>query len=182
MLVFNKLFYKNKKSKLYFGDRIAVLNDFIYQTGGSTPLIIKSCLPHSLRASWWDLIRNIRKVFWVNKIETMNYWTRSSKPCCSGGRSVQARHDLGAENFSEPARASESEMCTGAARAWAADWLAVAETHTVKAAGAPHSLPLNPRSHRMLRAHPQPPSPQAGLRLLDQLASPVLHCCKQQTS
>jgi hypothetical protein len=35
MLVFNKYFYKNKKSKLYFGDRIAVLNDFIYQTGWS---------------------------------------------------------------------------------------------------------------------------------------------------
>jgi hypothetical protein len=35
MLVFNKFFYKNKKSKLYFGDRVAVLNDFIYQTGGS---------------------------------------------------------------------------------------------------------------------------------------------------
>jgi hypothetical protein len=35
MLVFNKYFYKNKKSKLYFGDRVAVLNDFIYQTGGS---------------------------------------------------------------------------------------------------------------------------------------------------
>jgi hypothetical protein len=35
MLVFNKYFYKNKKSKLYFGDRAAVLNDFIYQTGGS---------------------------------------------------------------------------------------------------------------------------------------------------
>jgi hypothetical protein len=36
MLVFNKYFYKNKKSKLYFGDRVTVLNDFIYQTGGST--------------------------------------------------------------------------------------------------------------------------------------------------
>jgi hypothetical protein len=35
MLVFNKYFYKNKKSKLYFGDSVAVLNDFIYQTGGS---------------------------------------------------------------------------------------------------------------------------------------------------
>jgi hypothetical protein len=35
MLVFNKYFYKKKKSKLYFGDRVAVLNDFIYQTGGS---------------------------------------------------------------------------------------------------------------------------------------------------
>jgi hypothetical protein len=35
MLVFNNYFYKNKKSKLYFGDRVAVLNDFLYQTGGS---------------------------------------------------------------------------------------------------------------------------------------------------
>jgi hypothetical protein len=35
MLVFNKYFYKNKKSKLYIGDSVAVLNDFIYQTGGS---------------------------------------------------------------------------------------------------------------------------------------------------
>jgi hypothetical protein len=35
MLTFNKYFYKNKKSKLYFGDRVAVLNDFIYQTGES---------------------------------------------------------------------------------------------------------------------------------------------------
>jgi hypothetical protein len=32
---FNKHFYKNKKSKLYFGDRVAILNDFIYQTRGS---------------------------------------------------------------------------------------------------------------------------------------------------
>jgi hypothetical protein len=40
MLVFNKYFYTNKKSKLYFGDRVAVLNDFIYQTGGSTPILI----------------------------------------------------------------------------------------------------------------------------------------------
>jgi hypothetical protein len=36
MLFFNKYFYKKKKSKLYFGDRVAVLNDFIYQTGEST--------------------------------------------------------------------------------------------------------------------------------------------------
>jgi hypothetical protein len=27
MLVFNKKFNKKKKSKLYFGDRVAVLND-----------------------------------------------------------------------------------------------------------------------------------------------------------
>jgi hypothetical protein len=38
MLVFNKYFYKKKKSKLYFGDCVAILNDFIYQTGGSTML------------------------------------------------------------------------------------------------------------------------------------------------
>jgi hypothetical protein len=31
MLVFNKYFYKKKKLKLYFGDHVAVLNNFIYQ-------------------------------------------------------------------------------------------------------------------------------------------------------
>jgi hypothetical protein len=31
MLVVNKYFYKNKKSKLYFGNRVVVLNNFIYQ-------------------------------------------------------------------------------------------------------------------------------------------------------
>jgi hypothetical protein len=35
------IFIKKKKSKLYFGDRVAVLNDFIYQTGGITG--ISSC-------------------------------------------------------------------------------------------------------------------------------------------
>jgi hypothetical protein len=38
ILVFNKYFYKKKKSKLYFGNRIAVLNhliDFVYQIGRS---------------------------------------------------------------------------------------------------------------------------------------------------
>jgi hypothetical protein len=30
MLVFNKYFYKNKKLKLYFGDCVVVLNNFIY--------------------------------------------------------------------------------------------------------------------------------------------------------
>jgi hypothetical protein len=34
MLVFNKHFYKNKKSKLYIRDHVTVLNEFIYQTGG----------------------------------------------------------------------------------------------------------------------------------------------------
>jgi hypothetical protein len=35
MLIFNKYFCKNKKSKLYFGDRVIIQNDFIYQTGVS---------------------------------------------------------------------------------------------------------------------------------------------------
>jgi hypothetical protein len=35
MLVFDNYFYKNKKSKLHFGDRVVVLNDSVYQTGGS---------------------------------------------------------------------------------------------------------------------------------------------------
>jgi hypothetical protein len=36
MLIFSKYFYKNKKSKLYFGDRVVVLNDLFYGYGGST--------------------------------------------------------------------------------------------------------------------------------------------------
>jgi hypothetical protein len=35
MLAFNNYFCKNRKSKLHFGDRVAVLNVFFYQTGGS---------------------------------------------------------------------------------------------------------------------------------------------------
>jgi hypothetical protein len=34
MLVFNNYFCKNRKSKLHFGDHVAVLNVFLYQTGG----------------------------------------------------------------------------------------------------------------------------------------------------
>jgi hypothetical protein len=34
MLVFNNYFYKKIKSKLYFGDRVAVLNDFFTKTEG----------------------------------------------------------------------------------------------------------------------------------------------------
>jgi hypothetical protein len=37
MLVFNYYFCKNRKSKLHIADRVAVLNVFLYQTGGSTP-------------------------------------------------------------------------------------------------------------------------------------------------
>jgi hypothetical protein len=43
MSVFNKYFYKKKKSKLYFGDRVVVLNDFIYQTGGSIYIFRTLC-------------------------------------------------------------------------------------------------------------------------------------------
>jgi hypothetical protein len=39
MVVFNTYFYRNKKSKLHFGDRVAVLNDLIYGYGGSTSLV-----------------------------------------------------------------------------------------------------------------------------------------------
>jgi hypothetical protein len=40
MLVFNNYLYKNKKLKLYFGDYLAVLDDFLYQTGGSTAYMV----------------------------------------------------------------------------------------------------------------------------------------------
>ena len=33
--LFNKYIYRNKKSKLYFGDRAAVQNDFLYEYGGN---------------------------------------------------------------------------------------------------------------------------------------------------
>jgi hypothetical protein len=35
MSVFNKYFYENKKSKLYFGNRVVSLNDLFYEYGGS---------------------------------------------------------------------------------------------------------------------------------------------------
>jgi hypothetical protein len=35
MLVFNTYFYKNKKLKLHFGDRVDVINHLIYGYGGS---------------------------------------------------------------------------------------------------------------------------------------------------
>jgi hypothetical protein len=34
MSLFNKYFYKNKKSELCFGDRVAVRNDFFLATWG----------------------------------------------------------------------------------------------------------------------------------------------------
>jgi hypothetical protein len=35
MLISNKYFYNNKKSKLCIGDRVVVLNDMFYEHGGS---------------------------------------------------------------------------------------------------------------------------------------------------
>jgi hypothetical protein len=57
MLVFLIIiFCKNRRSNLYFGDRVAVLNDFLHQTGGGNLLItistIRDCraglIPHLL--------------------------------------------------------------------------------------------------------------------------------------
>jgi hypothetical protein len=36
---------------LYFGDRVAVLNDFIYQTGGSTTVCCTKGAPY--KYVWW---------------------------------------------------------------------------------------------------------------------------------
>ncbi len=38
---FNKYFYRKKKSKLCFGDRVAVQNDFLYKYGGSSSFMLK---------------------------------------------------------------------------------------------------------------------------------------------
>jgi hypothetical protein len=67
MLVFNKYFYKNKKLKLYFGDRVAVLNDFIYQTGWSTTYGVDWLAPKILAhqcfgmSKFWSLIGLLSK-------------------------------------------------------------------------------------------------------------------------
>jgi hypothetical protein len=34
MLIFNKYFYKNKKSKLCFRDHVVILKDLLYAYGG----------------------------------------------------------------------------------------------------------------------------------------------------
>jgi phosphoketolase len=41
MLVFNNYFCKNRKSKLHFGDRVAVLKVFLYQTGGNSSVCVE---------------------------------------------------------------------------------------------------------------------------------------------
>jgi hypothetical protein len=43
MLILNKYFYKNKKSKLCIGDRVAVLNDMFYEYGGSNVFLTRTC-------------------------------------------------------------------------------------------------------------------------------------------
>jgi hypothetical protein len=63
MLVFNKYFYKNKKSKLYFGDRVVVLNDFIYQTGGSMYPPRSITLTHYKKTQKRRVLKNTPSVF-----------------------------------------------------------------------------------------------------------------------
>ena len=53
--LFNKYFYRNKKSNICFGDCVIIQNDFIYQPGGST----SQCVPKVIctifqikRAKW----------------------------------------------------------------------------------------------------------------------------------
>jgi hypothetical protein len=56
MLVFNNYFYKNRKSKLYFEDRVAVLNDSIYQTCGSITLLLRC--PNQVAYSPTETVRH----------------------------------------------------------------------------------------------------------------------------
>jgi hypothetical protein len=53
--IFDKYFYKNKKSKLCFGDRIIVQNDFIFKCGGSTMLLMPI-----LSMCWWSSVTGWR--------------------------------------------------------------------------------------------------------------------------
>jgi hypothetical protein len=76
MLVFNKYFYKKKKSKLYFGDRVTVLNDLIYQTGGvmeyTKPLSEREVLQINQlpekRTAWFVLGCNAQRSCYYKKI------------------------------------------------------------------------------------------------------------------
>jgi hypothetical protein len=65
MLVFNKYFYKKKKSKLYFEDRVAVLNDFIYQTGGSKYTSLQS---NGVLYGMWIRVGNFQPIKYYLKI------------------------------------------------------------------------------------------------------------------
>jgi hypothetical protein len=58
LLVFNKYVYKNKKSKLYFEYRVAVINDIFYEYGGSNNLK-KQKLIASIRQKIWCLGRQV---------------------------------------------------------------------------------------------------------------------------
>jgi hypothetical protein len=49
MLIFNNYFCKNRKSKLHFGDRVAMLNVFVYQTGESMIVDLHKLVPVYVR-------------------------------------------------------------------------------------------------------------------------------------
>jgi hypothetical protein len=54
MLILNKYFYKNNKSKLCIGDRVDVLNDIFYEYGGSSfiyPFVVTNKLPYLFQAT-----------------------------------------------------------------------------------------------------------------------------------
>jgi len=50
---FDKYFYKNKESKLGFGDCIVILNNFLFRYGGSTILVrVNICFRPCLNAGY----------------------------------------------------------------------------------------------------------------------------------
>jgi len=58
IVIFNKYFYKNKKLKLSFKDRVVVLNDFLYKYRNSTYLsVCGSKRASNLAFSKWKRVR-----------------------------------------------------------------------------------------------------------------------------
>jgi hypothetical protein len=92
MLVFNKYFYKNEKSKLCFGDRVVVLNDFFYQTEGSRPIslthsiakIFSKLLAHRLSRELNKIVSRAQSALSVSAaFTTTSYIHRTISECCT---------------------------------------------------------------------------------------------------
>jgi hypothetical protein len=83
MLVFNNYFCKNRKSKLHFGDRVAVLNVFLYQLEGAhtytTLKTIHDVLHADSSAQWHSALLTKASFICVPK-KKASFICRSSSP------------------------------------------------------------------------------------------------------
>jgi hypothetical protein len=68
---FNNYFCKSRKSKLHFRDRVAVLNVFLYQTGGSNGILYI----YIYDTAWWTKLQLLHETALTTRME----W---NKPLC----------------------------------------------------------------------------------------------------